>query len=177
MIYYPGYFLYLFETATFQWPANSPVFPITYVSAIILFTVGLFQLRRLGARAIVLSLSMVFAATSLFEFAYRGLLSNALPQPISGPLVNLSSIAWGFSSSPYWKARLKVTLILAVYVGLWASWYFAGYPQVYGPNPFFAYAFNVPLKIMSYGIFLVLIPSTASAQVPVRQSMRNCLII
>ncbi|HYA70219.1 MAG TPA: hypothetical protein VEH28_02475, partial [Thermoplasmata archaeon] len=143
-----------------------PVFPYTWASALGLFAYGIWlfhwRYRVDSVRAIVYSLGLCFAATSLFEIVWQnvGAGQEVGNQFLEGQVINLSSIAFGLSSLRFWRINVPVLAASNLYWMGWLFWLADGYPQTYSLNPNLAaqaYAFNAALKITSYVLFALVV--------------------
>ncbi len=149
MALYPGYLQYVVSMATLALATNV-IFPFTYGSAALLFLAGVYILRLEGPKAVLLSVSQPFAATSLFEMIYRHLDGG---EPLYGDVVNLSAIAFGFVCLPYWRPGRVFYSLLASYVILWTMWFAIGFPPNDQPM---GLALNIVIKVMSFLLYGVL---------------------
>lgn len=159
------YLDYLYHMGTWQFQGNdyTPIFPFTFAAALILFSCSIyffrFKLNLDWIRTSIFSISLPFAATSLFEEIYQDL-GSLLHTPLVNPsfdshLVNVSSIAFGFVSISYWRRNKFAYAALSAYFILWLAWVATGYTQIYeeASRPSYPFVINVLLKVLSYAIF------------------------
>jgi len=165
LVLYPPYAQFVVQVGALQRHVN-PVFPYTWASALGLFAYGIWlfhwRYRVDWTRAIVYSLGLCFAATSLFEIVWQnvGAGQGVGNQFLEGQVINLSSIAFGLSSLRFWRFNVPVLAASNLYWMGWLLWLADGYPQTYNLNPSLAaqaYAFNAALKIASYVLFALVV--------------------
>ncbi len=168
------YLEYLYHMGTWQFQGTdyTSIYPFTYATALALFFFALFSFRfrfRLDwFRTVLFSVSLPFAATSLFEEIYQNLGFALHVQYIAPPfdahLINISSILFGLVSVNYWRVTKAFYAMLMGFTFLWCLWVAAGYPQIYGSSDLvFAYSVNILLKVLSYALFGVLVEGGLSA--------------
>lgn len=76
---------------------------------------------------------------------------------LAGFILNASWIMLGIFCIPYWKLTMTSKWLLAVYVALWSAWLLIGFPQIYETNSGWAYAMNIPLKLISFAFYASLL--------------------
>ncbi|MHB8565493.1 MAG: hypothetical protein ACYC7D_04595 [Nitrososphaerales archaeon] len=163
-----SYLHYLYHMGTMQFHGNEydAIFPFTYASALALFLFGVyafrFRLRLDWLRTVIFSVSLPFAATSLFEETYQDIgvilhVANITPS-FSSHVINVSSVLFGLVSMGYWRRSRIFYATAFAYVLLWGIWVGLGYPQIYEQSSFnFVYLINAVLKVMSYSLFALLV--------------------
>lgn len=160
------YLDYLYHMGTWQFQGNdyTLIFPFTFAAAIILFSCSLyffkFKLNLDWIRTTIFSISLPFAATSLFEEIYQDLgaflHTPFVKPPFEAHLINVSSIAFGFVSFSYWQRNNNkyAYAALSAYFILWLAWVATGYTQIYQASGLgYPFLINVLLKVLSYAIF------------------------
>jgi len=157
LIYYP-YVQFIYRIGTFQQNANT-IFPYTWASALILFAYGLVLFSKKfkldAVRTIVYSLSLPFAATSLFEIIWQNIGSGMHigNQTAITYIVNISSIALIGTYFKFWNSEKYFLYLVISYLAGWILWMSAGFPQITDSNPVIAqeaFIFNVIMKVLTF---------------------------
>ncbi len=171
---YPEYARAVVGWGTFQFRTND-IFPYTWGGSLLLFIFAIWVFNRKYRvdliRTFVYSVALSFAATSLFELIYQnvGIGQGIGNQFLEGQVINLSAIAFGFSSVRFWHFGRLNQSACSVYLGAWLLWLSFGYPQAYDTGPGAAgegYFFNVAIKLGSYALFALFIQPFRDRVVP-----------
>ncbi len=147
------------------------IFFVTYSSALALFFFYAYTLKEriVWWRNLILSFSAMLGPVAVFEVIYDVIGKIDRPElfvgtTVAGFILNASWIMLGVCCIPYWKLAKISKWMLAAYVVLWSAWLLIGFPQIYETNSGWAYAMNIPLKLISFGLYASLLsrPKLAS---------------
>lgn len=158
-----GYLAALFGGPTAE--GQGPVFPVTWVASILSFGVALVLLRARTPldwkRSVLISGSIPFAATGSFEITYQA--SGSILQPWAFHALYPFWILWtsiGLVGVGYFAPGRYFWLTFVSFLTGFLAWDLSGFSQVeWGPPSSYpiAYAFNIPLKIAAFALFLLLL--------------------
>jgi hypothetical protein len=153
-------------------PGYAPIHVVTFSAAWGSLLLGIYKLReRLGLlRSILVSASVPFGATGLFEIVYLSLGRLSQPWAFSQPdWVGL--LIWSspvIATLPFWRRRMKFPLAMLITTGAgFLIWFIVGYPQVTWGNFFqlpVAYLLNSTLKLLCFMVFLIPLLSYSKEQ-------------
>jgi hypothetical protein len=140
---------------------SNPVLALTYPLVVASFAGSVWFLRDLGiSRALLVAITVPFGGLMAFEVPWHlvGLVSPGFPAPINaaGWAILASWSVVGAMSFPYWRRSTAFFVTGSAFLGLWASWWAVGYPQI-GTGAPIAYLFNFAGKGLAFVTFLLLV--------------------
>jgi len=146
--------------AWFTLQRSNPIFPVTWLSAVVLFaTMQYLYLRRTRVawwRTFLMAATLPFTGAGLFELLYElcGKLTHSWWTASLWTFVSLGTwISLGFVGVGSWKFSRRFWVLFGGILLGFAAWSAIGFPVIDFGSPSqvaWAYAFNVPLKVACF---------------------------